>query len=131
MFSKPKSGFRFSVVDAIAIIGCAAVTVAVRKPLGDLAWLLPITLAHFFLFCNVFRVHRYFELAWAGLFITNVVAWTLAGCFSWSSVLAVQTPITLIGIVASLCSANYHGIGASLMRRGKRSKSECQAAGQR
>lgn len=131
MFRQPKSGFRFSAVDAIAIVGCAAITAAVRKPLGDLAWLLPITLAHFFLFCNVFRVHRYFELAWAGLFIANVLAWVLAGGFCWSSVLAVQTPITLIGIAASLCSSNYHGIGASLIRRGKRSESECRAVAQR
>jgi hypothetical protein len=119
----PRTGFRFSVADLVAIIVCVAITLALRKPLGDFTLLFPITLGHFFLFCNVFRIRRYLELTWAVLFITNIVLWTFTGHFSWLHVLATQTPVTMLAITVSLCSKDYHGIGTAWIQ--KKVNSQC------
>jgi hypothetical protein len=60
---------------------------------------LPVTLGHFFLFCNVFGVRRRYELIWAAVFVANVGAWLLAGELRWLWVLAIQTPLTLLLIL--------------------------------
>ena len=77
----------------------AAATWLLHPALGSLTWLFPVTLGHFFLFCNVFSVRRSFELIWAAVFVANVGAWLLAGELRWSWVLAIQTPLTLLLIL--------------------------------
>lgn len=103
-------GFRFSLVDVLAILIVAASTWLGWPVLGELIWLLPITLFHFFLFCNVFRIHRQYELIWAAVFVMNVMAWTLSGNLNWWYILAVQSPVTLTFIVLEIVSDRYHGI---------------------
>jgi len=85
--------------------------------LGKIALLFPVVLAHFFLFCNVFRVRRSLELIWAGVFVVNFAAWSMAGSFSWWPVLLVQTPVTIACIGMEMRSPRYHGIGYSHIRR--------------
>lgn len=85
--------------------------------LGTFALLFPIVLAHFFLFCNVFRVRRNLELIWAGVFVVNFAAWAITGSFSWWPVLLVQTPVTIACIVIEMRSPNYHGIGYARIAR--------------
>ncbi len=109
-FGRRRRGFRFSPTDLIAIVVCAVVTLATLSILEEIAWLLPITLGHFFLFCNVFRVRREFELFWAGVFVLNVACWALAGQFDWLRILAVQTPLTAILIITTCIRPDYHGI---------------------
>ena len=104
-------GFRFSTTDAAAVVAAIIGVMLLWHPLGSMALLLPIVLGHFFLFCNVFRVRRSYELAWAVVFIVNVCAWWLAGRFSWWSVLLVQTPVTIVCIGLEISSERYHGVG--------------------
>lgn len=53
-----RCGFRVSLVD-IAVIGlCIAATLGLHSVLDTYVYLAPITLGHFFLFCNVFRIRR-------------------------------------------------------------------------
>jgi len=107
------AGFRFSLTDGIAISVCAVGTFLAWKWIGEFAFVAPITLGHFFLFCNVFRVHRNYELIWAASFIINFSFWVLgteAGSIPYGKLLAVQLPITALLITLEICSKRYHGI---------------------
>lgn len=108
---KPRTaGFRFSVVDGVAIALCALGVYFLRDLMLEFVWILPVALGHFFLFCNIFRVRRNYELAWVALFLANFTGWFLSGEFSWAGVLALQTPVTVIAIAAEMRSPRYHGL---------------------
>ena len=97
---------------AVLAIGAIA-TVALARVLGPMAGVIPMAVGHFFLFCNVFRVRRSYELAWAAIFIANFAAWTLlAPGFSWPGLLAIQLPVTAIVIALEVRSPRYHGVWA-------------------
>jgi hypothetical protein len=105
-------GFRFSVIDTVAIAALAAVTGGLHWLGGSLWWLLAIVAGHFFLFCNVFRVIRRREMIWGALFILNVGFWLLLGRLDWFNVLACQMPIS-VGVIAwEVKATRYHGIFA-------------------
>jgi len=90
---------------------CAVGTWLLRDVLADAVWVIPFAAGHFFLFCNVFRVRRKYELLWAGYFLVNAAAWwTVLGHFPWLLIFALQTPATLAAIVAEIRSPHYHGI---------------------
>jgi hypothetical protein len=109
--SERKAGFRLSAVDVAFIAVAAVATALLRGQLGENVWVIPFAVGHFFLFCNVFRVRRKYELAWVAVFFVNVTAWAAAGRFSWLWVLASQVPFTLIAIGLEMRSREYHGIG--------------------
>lgn len=115
--SRNPPGFRFSGTDAIVVCIAVPVTFGLLHFVGSFAWLVPVVLGHFFLFCNVFRVRPSFELIWAAGFILNFVAWAmLADSIAWSRILLSQTPLTLLLLVFTILSPNYHGIAASRLR---------------
>jgi len=78
----------------------------------DLAVGILVAVLHFFLFCNVFRVPRPLELAWAGILVADVAVLRMAGIFSWSVALSVQTPVTLAVLIWTVRSPEYRGIGS-------------------
>ena len=104
-------GFRFSVRDAAVIVVCALATAWLWERIGSVSLLALVVLAHFFLFCNVFRVRTRYELIWATSFLLNAGAWQLMAELSWQNVLGSQIPITILVIGAELRSLSYHGIG--------------------
>lgn len=104
-------GFRFSLRDAVVLVVCALATAWLWGWLGNLTLLLPGLLFHFFLFCNVFRVRRRYELIWASSLVLNAAAWQLANELSWLRLLSSQLVITAFVIGAELRSPAYHGIG--------------------
>jgi hypothetical protein len=104
------AGFRLSVVDVAFLAIAAAAFVLLRPSMGDGAWVIPFAAGHFFLFCNVFRVRRSYELAWTAVFLVNAIAWTAAGRFPWGLVTAVQAPFTIAAIALEMRSPAYHGI---------------------
>lgn len=106
------AGFRLSAVDAIVLALGAIATVVSVRPLGPMAGIFPMAVGHFFLFCNVFRLRRRYELAWTAIFLANFTAWTFTE-FSWVGVLAIQLPVTAIVVALEVRSPRYHGIGAS------------------
>jgi hypothetical protein len=105
-----RRGFRLSLLDIAAIVLCIASTLGLQSRLGTFVYLAPITLGHFFLFCNVFRIHRSYELVWAAVFMVNVAAWSMGADFHWLRVLAAQTPLTALLIALECRSERYHGI---------------------
>lgn len=117
---KPAAGFRFSWTDGAAIILCALATWSTWSLLGEIAVLFPVVLGHFFLFCNVFRIPRKFELWWSAVFVVNVGAWLSLDLFAWSRILLTQTPMTLLFVTMTVLGKDYHGIGYSLSPWGRR-----------
>lgn len=111
------AGFRFSALDAgVLVVG--ALATAALWPLIDVgALVVPAALGHFFLFCNVFRLERRLELAWAALFVLNASLCVASGSFSWPKVLLVQTPVTLAVIGLEIASPRYHGILSRRLNR--------------
>lgn len=107
-----RRGFRLSLQDVIVIAICIATT-ALFHDYGQLVWLFPITLGHFFLFCNVFRVCRRLEFMWAIMFVANVTIFATSGWFGWATILAVQTPVTVTVIAIEIRSSRYHGVFSS------------------
>jgi hypothetical protein len=103
-------GFRFSAVDAIALIILGAAVFGLYRRDSKLWWLVAIVAAHFFLFCNIFRVVRRRELIWAVCFVLNVGLWLLLGRLECFNVLACQLPVS-VGVIAwELKATRYHGI---------------------
>ena len=105
-----KPGFRFSAVDGLFLALCAAGIYFLRERMGTFVWIIAAAAGHFFLFCNVFRVRRSYELIWTGIFLANVAAWTWSERFSWPGILAIQLPVTAAVIVLEIRSPRYHGI---------------------
>ena len=62
-------GFRLSAIDVIVILVGAIASVVLWSTVWWIGFVIAFVVAHFFLFCNVFRVARPLELAWSGLFI--------------------------------------------------------------
>lgn len=105
-------GFRFSGTDAVVIGIFAIVAVILQRTGNPLWWILVIVAAHFFLFCNVFRVRRRWEIVWAVVFVVNCVVWLWFGCLDWLRVLSIQLPVTAYLIVAEVRGDRYHGLFA-------------------
>lgn len=118
MTPPPRSwGIRFFLLqDGLAIAAAAGLSWLLHATLPDeRRWLWPLpalVLLHFFLFCNVFRIRRRYELLWAAVFVANAIGWWLGGVPSCWPVLAVQTPFTLLAIGAEVRSPRYHGVRA-------------------
>ncbi len=115
-FTHVGPGFRLSYTDLLVLAIAAVAALLLWSWLPPIAVGLVIVLAHFFLFCNVFRVPRKLELIWAGAFVLNVATWQLLDSFSWFNVLAVQLPITAIVVGATIWRSDYHGVGCRVRR---------------
>ncbi len=110
-------GFRFSASDGAVIVFCGWATWFAWARIGSLAILFPVALGHFFLFCNIFRIHRNAEFLWSALFIANFSAWNFSGEFTWFRVLALQSVATLLVIGREMRTPRYHGIFARSINR--------------
>src|SRR5262245_20302076 len=110
-------GFRFFGTDAVVIVVCGGAAYVLQRMEHPLWWLLLIVAGHFFLFCNVFRVRRRFEVIWAVLLVLNCAAWILLGHLDWPHVLLTQAPFTVAAVIAEARSDRYHGIFAQSANR--------------
>jgi len=106
-------GFRFSLMDALAICVFIGAAGSLWQQDSPLWWLLLVAAGHFFLFCNVFRIARRRELIWAGLFLLNVGTWAWLDLLTWPRVLMCQLPITVELVVADMRAPGYHGVFAN------------------
>jgi hypothetical protein len=105
-------GFRLSATDAVVICIFGVAAGVLQRLETPLWWMLLIVAGHFFLFCNVFRVRRSFEVGWAAWFLVNSAVWLWLGNLDWLGVLAAQLPVTACLVLAELRSDRYHGIFA-------------------
>ena len=106
-------GFRFSMADAAVICLAIAAAGGLCRLGNPLWWIVLVVVAHFFLFCNTFRVRRSFEFFWAGTFLLNAGFWMWRAELYCLPVLAIQLPITALVLLAEMRSRRYHGIFAA------------------
>lgn len=116
--SKNKIGFRLSLIDCGLIIAGLLLTwfyphnkgIAQNIDFFFQAMILYI-IGNFFLFCNVFRVRRKYELWWVASALIN----TLLLLFYYNNVgifFLTQSVFTTIAVAMEIRSATYHGIFA-------------------
>ena len=103
-------GARFSVRDGIALVLAGALVAWLLPRMPPLAWLVVCVVGHFFLFCNIVRMRRSFELMWAALFVVNVNAWALLGVWSPWALYGAPLLATLILVTREVRSADYRGV---------------------
>ena len=103
-------GFRLSPVDALVLAATPPLTWAAWDAFTPMGGVIPFAVGHFFLFCNVFRIHRRKELLWAAV---ALVLWPLCASapqMAWWWPFAAQTPLTIALIAWEMRGPGYHGI---------------------
>lgn len=106
-----EAGFRCSTRDA-AVLAAAALLAAVASWCSvDAAVVIVTIVGHFFVFCNVVRLRRSFELAWAACYTTAAAILTSLDAFHAGPLALAITPVTLILVALEVQSARYHGVG--------------------
>jgi hypothetical protein len=105
-------GFRFFPSDAVVLAVLLAWSGWWWRTFPDLAWLPLAVGGHFFVFCNVIRLHRRMELLWAGIFVINGAAWLVWAEVRPGAVLVSQLPFTVAFLVREIRLPRYHGVFA-------------------
>jgi hypothetical protein len=73
-------------------------------------FLVAFVVAHFFLFCNVVRMARPYELAWAAVFLPLASSTMLAGAPGWPVTTAASLAVTVAVVVLQMRRPSYHGV---------------------
>jgi hypothetical protein len=105
-----RPGFRFTKLDAIfLLVGLyiSADTAAVHPWLGIA---IGFVIVHFFLFCNLVRMARPFELAWSALFLVLASSTVFAGSPPWPVTMAISFAVTVVLIGLETRKPSYHGV---------------------
>ena len=104
-------GFRLSVLDVIVLV--VGVVAASTLAMADWWWGLVVgfVLGHFFLFCNVVRMARPLELAWAGMFVALAAATVVLDIPGWPITVSISLVATVVVVVVQMRKPSYHGLG--------------------
>jgi hypothetical protein len=113
-------GFRLSVLDAliIAIGAAAAFFLASVEPWWG--FMVAFVVAHFFLFCNIVRMARPLELAWAGIFLALAATTIVLDIPGWPLTASASLAVTLVVVVLQMRKPSYHGLGWQRINPGLR-----------
>jgi len=110
-------GFRFSLIDSIVLVAGSVASMALWPSLPIVSVAIAVVVGHFFLFCNVFRIARLPELAWAGVFLlvmADVILWQR---LSIPLAVVVVLFMTLLVIGLEMRKPSYHGIFWQAIKR--------------
>jgi hypothetical protein len=103
-------GFRLSAADvAVLLVGAAGSLLLSRMDVA-LGLAVAFIVAHFFLFCNVLRMARALELAWASLFVLLSASTVLNDFPSWSQTFLAMLCFTILFAVRQTRKVSYHGV---------------------
>ena len=108
-------GFRISPVDVAFILAGLATAALARK---EIAIPSAVAVGHFFLFCNVFRISRPAELAWAAAYVglaTCTLAFDHPG---WPLSTALALALAAFLIFLETRKPGYHGVGWKTLNPG-------------
>lgn len=103
-------GFRLSMLDLFVLFVAAAGSGWLGFLDGSWGFAVAFVVAHFFLFCNVFRIARPLELAWAGMFVLLAAGTILGNVPGWPTTTAVMLTMTVIVVSIEMRKPSYHGI---------------------
>jgi hypothetical protein len=103
-------GFRLSALDIGVLIIGAICSVLVGSQVPVLGVAIAFVVGHFFLFCNVIRLARPLELAWAAFFATIGGLTALTGYPGWPATFAASLVATLFVLAIQMRMPSYHGV---------------------
>jgi hypothetical protein len=104
-------GFRLSMFDVIILITGAGACVYALTIEQNFAIAIAFVILHFFLFCNVLRMSRRLELAWASIFAGMAIMHISFELLSWPLVFAISLAATCAVALIEIRHPSYHGIG--------------------
>ena len=104
-------GFRISTLDVLILIVGSAAAIGLALEVWWWGYIVAMVVGHFFLFCNVFRISRILELAWAAAFIGLAGGTIAANWPSWTATTVAALFITTTLIAVEVCRPSYHGVG--------------------
>lgn len=103
-------GFRLSILDVVVLV--AGTAAAVVLSLSEWWWgfVIAFVLGHFFLFCNVVRMSRLFELIWAGVFVALASSTVAVEFPGWSATTLASLTLAAVLVMLEARKASYHGV---------------------
>src|SRR5262245_29906776 len=104
-------GFRLSAIDVLVLAAGAFGAVGLWLMTWWWGFVVAYVLAHFFLFCNVFRLARPLELLWGCLFVALAAGTIILEFPGWLGTVSVSLCATLAVVMAEMRKPSYHGIG--------------------
>ncbi len=113
-------GFRLSRTDCGVIVIGGVLAVLAYAHLPPFHWIIVWVVAHFFLFCNVFRFDRLPELIWAVNFTGQVIAHFLGQWVTFPWLFALQGGLTMVLVGLEIRKPGYHGIAWQTLNPGLR-----------
>ena len=104
-----RPGFRISVIaGAVLLIGAVGSFLAASVE-ASLGIAVAFTVGHFFLFCNVIRMARPFELIWAAIFVSLAASTLLLQAPGWNQTFVLSLIATCILVAVQMRRPSYHG----------------------
>ena len=104
-------GFRLSVLDVTVLVVGVVAALALAMMVWWWGFVVGFVVAHFFLFCNVVRMARPLELAWAGIFVALAAATVALDAPGWPVTASVSLVATVVVVVVEMRKPSYHGLG--------------------
>ena len=104
-------GFRLSVLDMTVLTVGVTAAFALANTVCWWGLVFGFVLGHFFLFCNVVRMSRPLELAWAAVFFFLAAATIALGTPGWRVTVSVSLFATVVVVVVQIRKPSYHGVG--------------------
>lgn len=103
-------GFRLSKLDVFVLLLGAVACIALAQVDVALSAAVAFLLGHFFLFCNVLRMARLYELVWSGIFVALSAGSLLASVPGWGLTFLLSFASTLLLAALQLRRPSYHGV---------------------
>lgn len=104
-------GFRLSTFDVLVLIAGTICAVIFGLQTWWVGLVVGFVVAHFFLFCNVFRMSRPLELIWASIFTVLAGLTISTDNPGWGVTIAVSLCATFVLVVIEMRRPSYHGVG--------------------
>ena len=103
-------GCRLSALD-VCVLACGTIgSVVAWQMLWWVGFVIAFVVAHFFLFCNVFRMSRPLELVWAATFVALAGSTVMRESPGWLVTVVGSLNVTVAVIAIEMCRPSYHGI---------------------
>jgi hypothetical protein len=110
MLPKFQPGFRLSAIDVIVLVVGSAAAILLWQQTWWIEFIIAFVIAHFFLFCNVFRISRPLELIWAAAFVVTAGATVATGFPGWAAAIVGTLLATTVVLILGMRSPDYHGV---------------------
>lgn len=105
-----KAGCRLSMLDLGVLIGGAVGSIVAWQWTWWVGFVIAFVVAHFFLFCNIFRMSRPLELVWAAAFVAAAGGTVVTETPGWGVTVVGSLIVTVLVVAIEMRRPSYHGI---------------------